>query len=758
MHLGDFDAAATIHAKFSTARPSTGAPFTLAGSPVVSVYKDSSTTQTTSGVTLTVDFDGVTGMHHVAVDTSADGTFYAAGSFFELVLTAGTVDGISVAGVTIARFTIRKNSALKPVTAGRALVVDASGLADATAVKLGPTGAGTALTARDVGASVLLSPGSGTGQVELIGGVVKANLVQILATALTEGAAGRLAAALSTWLNVPTPVATVASINQSGDSFGRIGANGSGLTALATAAQINGLAINTRANLNVPVEIETPDAGTQVWKVRLHLFDVEGNMEAPDSTPTIALTNAAGTDRSSRLSAASNPSTGVYTWDYTASAGDAEEQLVWLFSVVESGVTRTYPATSYVVEETAYRFSSSDRSTLNGIVANVWTNGTRTLTSLGANAPAGWINAGAFTAGAIDAAAIAPNAIGASELAADAVAAIQSGLATAAALATVDDFIDTEVAAIKAVTDKLETALEQDGVVYRFTVNALEQAPAGGGGGSTDWTADERTAIRTILGVPTSGTTPEVPSAGPIKIIDDFLDTEVAAIKAKTDNLPSDPADASDIADAFSTVNSALSIIAGYLDTEIGAIKLVTDRVSGMLVQDGLVYQFTVNALELGPSGSGGGGGLTEQQVRSAVIQAIYGSRAGVLGSAIQAGDVLDVVRTLDFSLDIPVSVGTGTTLVWVVRRCTADSAAAIEIDSTVGLRKLVSVETPQAADGSVARIDAATVKVLLRARSLAMLPIGDYIAELREIEGTTTEGRYEVGLHVRDSAGRQMA
>lgn len=44
--------------------------------------------------------------------------------------------------------------------------------------------------------------------------------------------------------------------------------------------------------------------------------------------------------------------------------------------------------------------------------------------------------------------------------------------------------VDTEVAAIKAVVDKLNTAVELDGAVYRFTTNALEQAPSGGGGGS----------------------------------------------------------------------------------------------------------------------------------------------------------------------------------------------------------------------------------------------------------------------------------
>lgn len=59
--------------------------------------------------------------------------------------------------------------------------------------------------------------------------------------------------------------------------------------------------------------------------------------------------------------------------------------------------------------------------------------------------------------------------------------------------------------------------------------------------------------------------------------IDDYLDTEVAAIKAKTDNLPADPADASDIAASFATVNSKLDAIDDYVDTEVSAIKAKTD-------------------------------------------------------------------------------------------------------------------------------------------------------------------------------------
>lgn len=63
-----------------------------------------------------------------------------------------------------------------------------------------------------------------------------------------------------------------------------------------------------------------------------------------------------------------------------------------------------------------------------------------------------------------------------------------------------------------------------------------------------------------------------------VNIIDDFLDTEIAAIKAKTDGLPSDPADASDIAASFSTVNTKLDTIDDFLDTEIAAIKAKTDN------------------------------------------------------------------------------------------------------------------------------------------------------------------------------------
>ena len=126
-HLGDYATSTVIYGKFTTYRPSTGAAFTLAGTPALSVYKDNSTTQSTTGVTLTADFDGVTGFHHFAIDTSADGTFYSAGSNFDIVITTGTVDSVSVVGTVVGSFSLAKTAALRPTTAGRTLDVTATG-------------------------------------------------------------------------------------------------------------------------------------------------------------------------------------------------------------------------------------------------------------------------------------------------------------------------------------------------------------------------------------------------------------------------------------------------------------------------------------------------------------------------------------------------------------------------------------------------------------------------------------------------------
>jgi hypothetical protein len=102
--LGDRAVNSIIDFKFSTTFTD-GVPTLLAGTPACSVYKSNSTTQTTVGVTLTTNFDGMPGCNHVNIDTSAD-AFYTGATDYEVVLTAGTVGGISVFGMVVATFSI----------------------------------------------------------------------------------------------------------------------------------------------------------------------------------------------------------------------------------------------------------------------------------------------------------------------------------------------------------------------------------------------------------------------------------------------------------------------------------------------------------------------------------------------------------------------------------------------------------------------------------------------------------------------------
>lgn len=123
--VGDFRTGKTVR-KMWNSNAVAGESITLATDGTVSAYKDGGTTQSTTGVTLTEDFDGLTGVHLVAVDTSADGSFYSAGSDFEVVLSGATIDGKAI-NATLFSFSLEARSALMPTTDGRKLDVSAGG-------------------------------------------------------------------------------------------------------------------------------------------------------------------------------------------------------------------------------------------------------------------------------------------------------------------------------------------------------------------------------------------------------------------------------------------------------------------------------------------------------------------------------------------------------------------------------------------------------------------------------------------------------
>ena len=128
MYQGDIRLGDTIDWKFTTRKFSTGAPFTLAGSPSLAAYVGNGTTEITSGLTLSVDFDGVTGLNNVRV-VATSGNGFATATNISVSIAAGTVDSVSVVGEVIGSFSIENRSALMPTIAARTVDVTATGAA-----------------------------------------------------------------------------------------------------------------------------------------------------------------------------------------------------------------------------------------------------------------------------------------------------------------------------------------------------------------------------------------------------------------------------------------------------------------------------------------------------------------------------------------------------------------------------------------------------------------------------------------------------
>ncbi len=106
----DYTLEDTIYLMFTTRAFSTGIPGTLGGTPVVSAYENDSVTQITAGITLGADHDSVTGLNLLTVvATAANG--FESGKDYNLVITTGTVDSVSVIGEVIGTFSIGRSAA-----------------------------------------------------------------------------------------------------------------------------------------------------------------------------------------------------------------------------------------------------------------------------------------------------------------------------------------------------------------------------------------------------------------------------------------------------------------------------------------------------------------------------------------------------------------------------------------------------------------------------------------------------------------------
>lgn len=119
LYLGNYATGTTIDFMWSS-NDAGGASITRGTNGTVSVYKGNSTTQTTTGVTDTEDFDSLTGIHHCRIVTTD--SFYAAGNDYMVVLSGATIDTKSVNAV-LAMFSIQNRYHPIPPTA--AAIADA---------------------------------------------------------------------------------------------------------------------------------------------------------------------------------------------------------------------------------------------------------------------------------------------------------------------------------------------------------------------------------------------------------------------------------------------------------------------------------------------------------------------------------------------------------------------------------------------------------------------------------------------------------
>lgn len=330
----------------------------------------------------------------------------------------------------------------------------------------------------------------------------------------------------------------------------------------------------------------------------------------------------------------------------------------------------------------------------------------------------GGIAAASFAAGAIDAAAIATDAFGALELAAGAASeiatAVRTELATElgridaavttrasqASLDIVDDFLDTEVAAIKAKTDQLTfgTANRVDAQVFGMQAGVVTAAAIATDAIDADAiAADAVTEIQSGLA-----------TAANLATVAGYIDTEVAAIKAKTDNLPASPAATGDIPTAAAVADAVWDeAIAGHAG--VGST-------GEALAAAGSAGDPWATALP-GAYGDGSAGKIVGDNINATISSR---AAASVLGTAVGASISADIAAvqadTDDIQNRLPSalvsgrmdsSVGAMASDVVTASSIAADAIGSSELAASAASEIATAVRTELATE--LARVDVAT-------------------------------------------------
>ncbi|MEN6550219.1 MAG: hypothetical protein ABFE07_29595 [Armatimonadia bacterium] len=137
---------------------------------------------------------------------------------------------------------------------------------------------------------------------------------------------------------------------------------------------------NTFITATIPQVLERPDAGSKSVVIAFTFADEMGTAKNLDAgNPVIALVNDDNVDKSARLGAWTNPSTGKYLIPYTNAATDDLEGLHWDVTGTINGKLRRYVAFTQLMDTTAVDFTAEDRSNLESIKTTAETIGETTV-------------------------------------------------------------------------------------------------------------------------------------------------------------------------------------------------------------------------------------------------------------------------------------------------------------------------------------------------------------------------------------------
>ena len=329
-------------------------------------------------------------------------------------------------------------------------------------------------------------------QADLSAANLPANAVQFAGQTITAAAGVTIPASIASPTNITAgTITTVTTLTghtpQTGDSFARIGALGAGLTSLAPAATA---------------------LSTAVWTAT-----IAGRIDVAVSSRLAPL--VAGRD----LSVAAT--TGAVALDSAATA--ALVDLIWdepltgaTHNVATSSGKRLRQTTAFQqIDSTVIDAAATTTTFVTGLTSSVDNFYNDSMLVFTDGALAGQVRAiydyiGAtktiILAEALTSAPVNGVAFTIVSLHIHPVSQIQSGLATAAALATES----TKITAIETFATRVTTGLVADGAVYQFTANMLELGPAGGGGGAGD--ASQATLLEVKAKTDLIGTTSGISS------------------------------------------------------------------------------------------------------------------------------------------------------------------------------------------------------------------------------------------------------